>query len=40
MKIKFGYITLGLLLQELSAFAKIQFPGFFSAACVSVYLFL
>ena len=48
MKIKFGFITLGLLLQELSAFAKIQFPGFFSAAFwdielkfgVSVYLFL
>ena len=32
MKIKFGFITLGLLLQELLAFAKIQFPGFFSAA--------
>ena len=32
MKIKFGFVTLGLLLQELLAFAKIQFPGFFSAA--------
>ena len=48
MKIEFGFITLGLLLQELLAFAKIQFPGFFSAAFrdielkfgVSVYLFL
>ena len=47
MKIKFGFITLGLLLQELLAFAKIEFPGFFSAAFldfelkfgVSVYLF-
>ena len=32
MHIKFGFVTLGLLLQELLAFAKIQFPGFFSAA--------
>ena len=32
MKIKFVFITLGLLLQELLAFAKIQFPRFFSAA--------
>ena len=32
MQIKFGFVTLGLLLQELLAFAKIQFPRFFSAA--------
>ena len=32
MKIKFGFVKLGLHLQELLAFAKIQFPGFFSAA--------
>ena len=32
MQIKFGFVTLGLLLQELLTFAKIQFPGFFSAA--------
>ena len=32
MKIKFGFITPDLLLQELLAFAKILFPGFSSAA--------
>ena len=32
MQIKFCFATLGLLLQELLPFAKIQFPGFFSAA--------
>ena len=32
MQIKFGFATLGLLLQVLLPFAKIQFPGFFSAA--------
>ena len=32
MQEKFGFVTLDLLLQELLAFAKIQFPGFFSAA--------
>ena len=30
--IKFGFVTLHLLLQELLPFAKIQFSGFFSAA--------
>ena len=32
MQIKFVFATLGLLLQDLLPFAKIQFPGFFSAA--------
>ena len=32
MKIQFDFVMLGLLLQELLAFAKIQFPRFFSAA--------
>ena len=32
MHIKFGFATLGLLLQELLPFPYIQFPGFFSAA--------
>ena len=32
MQIKFGFVVLGLLLQELLAFAKIQFHRFFSAA--------
>ena len=32
MQIKFGFVTLYLFLQELLPFAKIQFPGFFSAA--------
>ena len=32
MQIKFGFATLGLLLQDLLPFAKIQFPGFFSGA--------
>ena len=32
MQIKFGFYTLGLLLQELLAFAKIQFPVYTSAA--------
>ena len=32
MQIKFGFVMLGLLLQELLASAKIQFPRFFSAS--------
>ena len=32
MQIKFGFVTFGLLLQELLADAKIQFPRLFSAA--------
>ena len=32
MQITFGFVTLSLLLQKLFAFAKMQFPGFFSAA--------
>ena len=32
MQIKFSFVMLHLLLQELLPFAKIEFSGFFSAA--------